>query len=139
MMNISSELGRIGEEVVKDWFKRKGYSFMPASSISLELESQVRSVPTYVNNQFVGLRSVEFSNKMLVEKTKKFFTREELKRLKVFLNDFYKLKLESDEELRGLDLNRSNSYPDFIARIPELTFIEVKVNQATQTPTESVS
>ncbi len=122
--SISNEIGAIGEKIARDWLIQHNYAVLPIWGTWKDSDEYLRFKKDYsISPLGLGLMNDQFENE--IKLTKKLFTLEEQKRLRSLLKDVEKMK-------RTLDLKHGRIYiqPDILARIPELTFIEVKVNDS---------
>jgi len=136
MINLSNEYGSIGEKVAKEWLKNKGYKVYAFKDILFELRDvhhRKKSKAKYATSE-TGLQ--------LLLKKEKFLNDVFNKKL----DDFYKYEREIFKlikKAKGKEVKNYKQfryYPDFILnKNNEITFIEVKVNQAEPKKYQKVS
>ncbi len=139
-MNISNELGLIGEKAVKDWLRKRHYPFRDAGEVAFALgfdpfdvSTGIKPVRLWHEDQLGGV-SWEIAPQSV--RLNGFLTTEERKRLKALLNSFSKVRLRRGKHRAGHGYHHSNVLPDFIVKMPELAFLEVKVNNSRVEPNQ---
>ena len=129
-MNLSNEIGQIGEKVVSNWFEEHGVQHMRPLYLGVpRLESEITSKSIQMKKEKRPyIRGILKSEMRFVQtiirdyksELKTFLSREQFVAFDKFAHEAAKLP-ESDRHHGGID---------FIAKMPEVALVEVKANDS---------
>lgn len=119
-MNISNELGKLGEKAMEEWFLDNGYDY----------------VHLY-NSPFQGAffrNDIEY----IVRRPEEYpwLNKKEIDDLEMLNESLMDIDFKEGTHREGRGYHHAEKYPDYLAKIPDLTFIEVKVNNAKLQPNQ---
>jgi hypothetical protein len=126
-LNILNEVGMIAEKAVENWLNKHGYPNIRSHRVLLE------------DWRDLGFYSYLFESDMYslakrdLERTDKLLTKQEKVRIDRFIREV--LQVVADDSDRR---HHSGFFPDLIAKMPNLTFIEVKSNNAKLEPRQRI-
>ncbi len=109
---LSVEAGRIGEEIVREWLRERHYAFVDGWGLNWLNGSD----DFFVRYPEAG------------EQFASFFENEDSDKIRALMDQF------NSRRIHYKDSGVTTGIPDFIAKMPRLTFIEAKTNGADVSP-----